>query len=191
MDLSSGWEERKEKVSQKSGKRTSKEAKNAAIPNWSNTVNSEPFPDNFDYIVDLIYHESCQPFLNQDVLLVCDCKVACHTRACDHISYQPGGKLLQGKLEDLCNRVVDEIVECNLLCACPPGCPNRVVQKSHVFEPLANKLEVFRTEMCGWGLKTNKRIAPGTYVCSYVGEVVHEEEVKRRLKGYQKVVTTV
>lgn len=49
--------------------------------------------------------------------------------------------------------------------------------------PLLNvDLSFYRTETRGWGLKSSADIQKGQFVIEYVGEVVDEEEFKRRMK---------
>lgn len=72
------------------------------------------------------------------------------------------------------------IYECNKRCACPPTCPNRVVQRG-----ACARLCVFRTSNgTGWGVKTLRKIKRGSFVIQYVGEVITNEEAEQRGKTY-------
>lgn len=72
------------------------------------------------------------------------------------------------------------IYECNAYCKCGPDCNNRIVQNGR-----KNSLCIFKTSNnCGWGVKTEKPIFKGEYVCEYVGEVITSEEADRRGKVY-------
>ncbi|NWU94791.1 SETMR methyltransferase, partial [Upupa epops] len=85
----------------------------------------------------------------------------------------------------LCLRPADEeegyarpVFECNSLCRCGDSCQNRVVQRGLQF-----RLEVFKTEKKGWGLRTLEFIAKGRFVCEYAGEVVGFTEARRRIQA--------
>ncbi|NXI54902.1 SETMR methyltransferase, partial [Chloroceryle aenea] len=70
------------------------------------------------------------------------------------------------------------VFECNTLCRCSESCHNRVVQRG-----LQLRLEVFKTERKGWGLRTLEPVAKGRFVCEYAGEVLGFEEARRRIQA--------
>uniref|UniRef100_G3VYZ6 Histone-lysine N-methyltransferase SETDB2 n=2 Tax=Sarcophilus harrisii TaxID=9305 RepID=G3VYZ6_SARHA len=64
--------------------------------------------------------------------------------------------------------VPNGIFECSLLCKCDPRtCQNRVVQQG-----LQVRLEVFKTEKKGWGVRCLDDIDKGTFVCTYSGRLL-------------------
>ncbi|XP_038627668.1 histone-lysine N-methyltransferase SETMAR [Tachyglossus aculeatus] len=69
------------------------------------------------------------------------------------------------------------IYECNVMCQCSEECKNRVVQKGLQF-----RLEVFKTDKKGWGLRTLEFIPKGRFVCEYAGEILGFSEACRRMK---------
>lgn len=77
------------------------------------------------------------------------------------------------------------IYECNKACKCSESCPNRVVQNGR-----KQNLCIFKTKDRGWGVRTEKLIAEGQYVCEYVGEIISYEETERRGKEYDAVGLT-
>ena len=77
------------------------------------------------------------------------------------------------------------IFECNKACKCSDDCPNRVVQKGR-----KQTLCIFKTEQRGWGVRTERPIAKGQYICEYVGEIISHEETERRGKEYDAVGRT-
>lgn len=77
------------------------------------------------------------------------------------------------------------IFECNKACKCSDDCPNRVVQKGR-----KQTLCIFKTEQRGWGVRTQRPIAKGQYICEYVGEIISHEETERRGKEYDAVGRT-
>uniref|UniRef100_A0AAV2MNZ2 Histone-lysine N-methyltransferase NSD3 n=1 Tax=Knipowitschia caucasica TaxID=637954 RepID=A0AAV2MNZ2_KNICA len=62
---------------------------------------------------------------------------------------------------------------------CPAGesCENQCFSKR-----LYADTEVFKTDICGWGLKTNQALRKGDFVTEYVGEVIDSEECQQRIK---------
>ncbi|KAG7263935.1 hypothetical protein CRUP_029275, partial [Coryphaenoides rupestris] len=62
---------------------------------------------------------------------------------------------------------------------CPAGenCENQCFSKH-----LCAETEVFKTEGCGWGLRTTQALRKGDFVTEYVGEVIDAEECQQRIK---------
>jgi euchromatic histone-lysine N-methyltransferase len=67
------------------------------------------------------------------------------------------------------------ILECNRACSCWNNCSNRVVQRG-----ITCRLQIFKTNGKGWGLKTLKYIPKGTFVIEYVGEYITDSEANGR-----------
>uniref|UniRef100_A0A2P2KG46 Histone-lysine N-methyltransferase SUVR5-like isoform X2 n=1 Tax=Rhizophora mucronata TaxID=61149 RepID=A0A2P2KG46_RHIMU len=67
------------------------------------------------------------------------------------------------------------------MCSCNKTCPNRVLQNG-----IRVKLEVFKTENKGWAVRAGELILRGTFICEYIGEVLDEEEAKKRRNRYGK-----
>ena len=65
--------------------------------------------------------------------------------------------------------------ECGPRCPCPASCPHRTVQRG-----VAIALEVYRTHTMGWGLRACSDLPAGTFVCSYIGEIIGKAEATRR-----------
>ena len=63
------------------------------------------------------------------------------------------------------------IFECNDRCKCKKTCLNRVAQN-----PLRAKLQVFKTEARGWGIRTLCDIPEGSFICIYVGNLYSNAE---------------
>lgn len=107
----------------------------------------------------------------------------CHTSSC---VVQMCSCLCRGaNYNSLCLRPTEEeeeyarpVFECNVMCHCGESCPNRVVQRGLQF-----RLEVFKTEKKGWGLRTLEFIAKGRFVCEYAGEVLGFNEACRRIQA--------
>ncbi|XP_005149542.2 histone-lysine N-methyltransferase SETMAR [Melopsittacus undulatus] len=108
---------------------------------------------------------------------------SCHTSSCVvHVC----SCLCRGaNYNSLCLRPTEEeeeyarpVFECNAMCHCGESCSNRVVQRGLQF-----RLEVFKTEKKGWGLRTLDFIAKGRFVCEYAGEVLGFNEACRRIQA--------
>ncbi|XP_065853628.1 histone-lysine N-methyltransferase SUVR4 [Euphorbia lathyris] len=68
------------------------------------------------------------------------------------------------------------IKECWIKCGCDMNCGNRVVQRG-----LRCNLQVFMTgEGKGWGIRTVEKLAKGTFICEYVGEILTNTELYDR-----------
>lgn len=132
----------------------------------------------------------------QNLQLGCSCaETNCSPEKCDHVylfntdhenAKDINGKSMVGRfpyddkgliiLEDGCL-----VYECNHLCKCSRNCPNRVLQNG-----LQVKLEVFKTEKKGWGVRACEPIFRGTFVCEFVGEVIDMQEANKRHQRYGK-----
>ena len=64
-----------------------------------------------------------------------------------------------------CKCFTCRIYECNDRCKCNQQCKNRVVQKG-----LQCRLQMFKTQKKGWGIRCLDDIARGTFVCIYTGK---------------------
>jgi len=145
-----------------------------SIP-WSNTVDSEDLPADFEYTRHNILSAQCMRLKDLNFLDscgcpggVCDAACVCRQGIDDNPStYDDDMRLLSVDHGQL-------LVECNDLCSCGPECRNRVVQRSDLASNC--QLEIVKTEGKGWGVRTLAPIQAATYVCEYVGEVLTEEE---------------
>ncbi|XP_036401328.1 histone-lysine N-methyltransferase SETDB2 [Megalops cyprinoides] len=101
----------------------------------------------------------------------CDCADGCVDRnkcSCLKLSLRAG---LRAKLYDsrrLNHPVPSGIYECGPWCGCDRvRCQNRVVQHG-----LQVRLQVFRTQDRGWGVRCRDDLDRGTFVCTYTGVVM-------------------
>ncbi|XP_055326325.1 histone-lysine N-methyltransferase SETDB1-like [Sitodiplosis mosellana] len=75
------------------------------------------------------------------------------------------------------NHTVSGIVECGPECKCNANkCENRLVQRG-----LQLKLQLFQTASKGRGVRTLTDLPRGTYVASYIGEIIDNETAVSRL----------
>ena len=67
--------------------------------------------------------------------------------------------------------VLTGIYECNSACVCSNTCTNRLVQF-----PIRSRLQIFKTENRGWGIRTLDDMPQGTFIATYVGKLYGPEE---------------
>lgn len=145
-----------------------------------NNVDFEVPPYDFEYRNDVFPGEGI--VIPNDPPFGCECTA--EDGVCNRKS-QCCGKSNESKFAYNSSRSISvpqgtPIFECNKSCKCGPECMNRVVQQGR-----KHKLSIFKTANgCGWGVRTDKAIARGQFVCEYVGEVITYEETERRGKIY-------
>ncbi|NXA69781.1 SETB1 methyltransferase, partial [Mohoua ochrocephala] len=111
-----------------------------------------------------------------EFLVGCDCKDGCRDKsrcACHQLTIQasgctPGGQInpnsgYQHKRLEEC--LPTGVYECNKRCKCNVNmCTNRLVQHG-----LQVRLQLFKTQNKGWGIRCLDDIAKGSFVCIYAG----------------------
>ncbi|CAH0597788.1 unnamed protein product [Chrysodeixis includens] len=85
-----------------------------------------------------------------------------------------------GPYSQCLNRVL--LTECGPTCRAGERCNNRAFEKR-----LYPKLVPYRTPSRGWGLKTLEDIKAGQFVIEYVGELIDEEEFRRRMRRKHEI----
>jgi euchromatic histone-lysine N-methyltransferase len=73
--------------------------------------------------------------------------------------------------------IIDEkplLYECGPSCKCRRTCHNRASQHRIKFH-----LQVFKTELMGWGVRSLDFIPNGSFVCEYTGELVKDEDAEK------------
>ncbi|RWS15580.1 histone-lysine N-methyltransferase ASH1L-like isoform X3 [Dinothrombium tinctorium] len=89
---------------------------------------------------------------------------------------KPSDPNVKGCGADCLNRLM--YVECsNDLCPCGDQCSNQRMMR-HEWAP---GLERFMTSDRGWGVRTNLPIARNEFILEYIGEVVSEQEFRKRM----------
>uniref|UniRef100_A0A672N386 Histone-lysine N-methyltransferase EHMT1-like n=1 Tax=Sinocyclocheilus grahami TaxID=75366 RepID=A0A672N386_SINGR len=142
-----------------------------------NAVDSEPCPDNYKYVPDSCVTSPMNIDKNITHLQYCVCKDDCSSASCmcGQLSLRCWYDKESRLLPEFCNEEPPLIFECNHACSCWRTCKNRVVQNG-----LRIRLQLFRTQMMGWGVKTLQDIPQGTFVCEYVGEIISDTEADVR-----------
>lgn len=137
------------------------------------SIDSDQTPPSFDYIVNIISSDR----FKQPMLCGCDCIdgcVDCEKCAC---VVKNGGTMPYDCNKRLASHMKSSLIyECGPSCKCFSSCINRVSQCGIQFQ-----LEIFKTELKGWGVRTRSFIPSGSFVCEYIGEVCHDREAGSRL----------
>ncbi|KAI5745686.1 hypothetical protein M8J76_013432 [Diaphorina citri] len=148
-------------------------------------------PKTVDYMTERKPKEGVTINTNKEFLVCCDCTDDCRDRnncACWQLTIK-GSRDLWNVSEPkdfvgyqnrrLPEHVVSGIFECNDLCKCKHTCHNRVVQF-----PMLQKLQLFKTEMKGWGLRCLNDIPQGTFICIYAGHLLTDSDANEEGKNY-------
>ncbi|CAO2039905.1 unnamed protein product [Urochloa humidicola] len=104
----------------------------------------------------------------------CDCVGGCSDSQKCACTVKNGGEF---PYNDIGENIEEKplIYECGPSCKCPPTCRNRVSQHGTKF-----RLQVFKTNSMGWGVRTLDFIPSGSFVCEYIGELLEDEEAQKR-----------
>ncbi|NXU93641.1 SETB1 methyltransferase, partial [Xiphorhynchus elegans] len=117
-----------------------------------------------------------------EFLVGCDCRDGCRDKskcACQQLTIQasgctPGGQInpnsgYQHKRLEEC--LPTGVYECNKRCKCNVNmCTNRLVQHG-----LQVRLQLFKTQNKGWGIRCLDDIAKGSFVCIYAGKILTDD----------------
>lgn len=147
-----------------------------------NSVDFElpPF-DEFTYTNDVIARDGI--IIPNDPPVGCECTVIdgeCSTKSQQCCPNAFDSKFAYTKRGVLRVPQGTPIFECNKRCSCSDNCSNRVVQKGR-----KQSLSIFKTSNgLGWGVRTDRAISKGQYVCEYVGEIISSDETERRGQEY-------
>ena len=147
----------------------------------SNSYDSS-YPPFIEYSTVPIPQKGVHISKDADFLVGCDCTDDCQNKGrcpCIQLTIQStkcdaGGKVnvdagyVNRRLQDV---VLTGIYECNKTCSCSSTCLNRVVQF-----PIRSRLQIFKTENRGWGIRALDDLPQGAFICTYVGKLYGPEE---------------
>ncbi|XP_039943961.1 histone-lysine N-methyltransferase SETDB1 isoform X1 [Hirundo rustica] len=117
-----------------------------------------------------------------EFLVGCDCKDGCRDKsrcACQQLTIQASGCTLGGQINPNSgyqHKRLEEclptgVYECNKRCKCNVNmCTNRLVQHG-----LQVRLQLFKTQNKGWGIRCLDDIAKGSFVCIYAGKILTDD----------------
>ncbi|XP_075868086.1 histone-lysine N-methyltransferase EHMT2 isoform X4 [Nelusetta ayraudi] len=149
---------------------------NVPIP-CVNAVDDEGCPSDYKYVSENCETSAMNIDRNITHLQHCGCTDDCSSSncLCGQLSircwYDKDQRLLQefNKIEP------PLIFECNMACSCFRTCKNRVVQAG-----IKVRLQLYRTEKMGWGVRALQDIPQGSFICEYVGELISDAEADVR-----------
>lgn len=149
-----------------------------------NNVDFEVPSTNFQYTNNVIPAEGI--IIPDDPPIGCECPGGVCDSKSNCCGKGGGSKFAYSSTKSLVLKPGQPIYECNKRCSCGPDCRNRVVQQGR-----RHSLLIFKTSNgCGWGVKTNIRIARGQFISEYTGEVITCEEAEKRGQEYDAVGRT-
>ncbi|CAH8264785.1 unnamed protein product [Arabidopsis lyrata] len=133
-----------------------------------NNIDDEK-PAPFIYTVKMIYPDWCRPIPPKSCGCTKRCseskKCACVVKNGGEIPYNYDGAIVSIK---------PLVYECGPHCQCPPSCYMRVSQHG-----IKIKLEIFKTESRGWGVRSLESIPIGSFICEYAGELLEDKQAER------------
>ncbi|KAJ4916058.1 hypothetical protein Rs2_01608 [Raphanus sativus] len=134
--------------------------------------NDKDWPHDFTYITSPISLSTLDDVVMNHQPHACDnCQgQSCGDPTCPCIQ-RNGGVLPYDNRILICRKPM--IYECGDLCSCPPDCKNRLTQGG-----LKIRVELFKTERCGWGLRSWEPIRAGTFICELVGTAKRRDEIE-------------
>lgn len=142
-----------------------------------NDVDFETSPSTFQYINDNIPGEGV--VIPDEPLIGCDCTNGCSIKS-NCCGKENGSGYAYNSSKSIRLPQGNGIFECNKLCKCGPDCTNRVVQQGR-----KHSLTIFKTSNGrGWGVRTDRAIKNGQFICEYVGEVITNKEANLRGQIY-------
>uniref|UniRef100_A0A7N9B0G5 [histone H3]-lysine(4) N-trimethyltransferase n=1 Tax=Mastacembelus armatus TaxID=205130 RepID=A0A7N9B0G5_9TELE len=145
-----------------------------------NEIDSTP-PPKVAYSKERIPEDGVFINTSSDFLVGCDCtdgcqdksKCSCHQLTLQATACTPGGQInsnagyLHKRLEEC---LPTGIYECNKMCKCSQMCTNRLVQHG-----LQVRLQLFKTQNKGWGIRCLDDVAKGSFVCIYAGKILTDD----------------
>ncbi|KAJ8024057.1 Histone-lysine N-methyltransferase SETDB1 [Holothuria leucospilota] len=153
-----------------------------------NEVDDSP-PPVFKYVAHRKELDGNKINLDPGFLVCCDCTDNCKDKAkcaCQQLTIEATKVTPPGVANPDAGYVYRRLLqsfptglyECNDKCKCSSQCHNRVVQNG-----LQLRLQVFKTEKKGWGIRCCDDIPKGSFVCVYSGHIWDDEEAN--LRGQQ------
>ncbi|CAL5191807.1 unnamed protein product [Lathyrus oleraceus] len=143
----------------------------------TNCVDSESVPD-FQYITRMVNHERCKSkrfnHLKGNVGFECvgnysdSDKCSCVVKNGRKFPFNRNGTI------EVTEKNI--IYECGHYCKCSSKCCNRVSQYKIKFP-----LEIFKTKEKGWGVRSEKKIPSGSFICEYLGEIIEDKKAVKMI----------
>ncbi|XP_021368077.1 histone-lysine N-methyltransferase SETDB1-B-like isoform X3 [Mizuhopecten yessoensis] len=139
------------------------------------------YPDYVEYSNVRIPAKGVKLNLDPDFLVCCSCTDGCSDRTkceCQQLTVEATGIVEGGKKNPnagyehrrLKEPLTTGVYECNSRCKCDSRCYNRAAQNG-----LNVRLQVFKTEKKGWGLRCLDDLPSGGFICIYAGQLLTEQ----------------
>ncbi|XP_033752010.1 histone-lysine N-methyltransferase SETDB1-B-like [Pecten maximus] len=139
------------------------------------------YPDYVEYSNVRIPAKGVKLNLDPDFLVCCSCTDGCSDRTkceCQQLTVEATGIVEGGKKNPnagyehrrLKEPLTTGVYECNSRCKCDSRCCNRAAQNG-----LNVRLQVFKTEKKGWGLRCLDDLPSGGFICIYAGQLLTEQ----------------
>ncbi|XP_069131769.1 histone-lysine N-methyltransferase SETDB1-B-like [Argopecten irradians] len=139
------------------------------------------YPDYVEYSNVRIPAKGVKLNLDPDFLVCCTCTDGCQDRTkceCQQLTVEATGIVEGGKKNPnagyehrrLKEPLTTGVYECNSRCKCDNRCCNRAAQNG-----LNVRLQVFKTEKKGWGLRCLDDLPSGGFICIYAGQLLTEQ----------------
>ncbi|KAK2184505.1 hypothetical protein NP493_262g01000 [Ridgeia piscesae] len=136
------------------------------------------YPDYVEYSNQRTPAKGVKLNLDPSFLVGCDCTDGCRDRTkcrCIQLTVDATRCIAENLDAGYHHRRLREslitgVYECNVNCKCDCRCTNRVAQNG-----LQLRLQVFKTEKRGWGLRCLDDIPAGGFICIYVGQLLTEQ----------------
>lgn len=141
-----------------------------------NSLCNEP-PPFVEYSAERFPGEGVFLNLDEEFLCGCSCTDNCENPAtCECQRLTSDGKYasqfgISGyDYRRLSDPLTSGIYECNSKCKCNSQCGNRVIQHG-----LTVRLQMFKTQFKGWGIRCLDDIDAGQFICVYAGQLLTEQ----------------
>ncbi|KAI3471026.1 hypothetical protein Pfo_027689 [Paulownia fortunei] len=128
-------------------------------------------PQTFAYITSTIYPEWCKQIQHSG----CNCTNGCSNSGQCICVLKNGGEIPFSEKSALLRQKAI-VYECGSSCKCPPSCMNKVSQHGPRY-----RLELYKTESRGWGVRSRSYISSGSFICEYIGKVQPIRGAKQRV----------
>ncbi|XP_058761697.1 histone-lysine N-methyltransferase, H3 lysine-9 specific SUVH5-like [Vicia villosa] len=140
-----------------------------------NCVDSESVP-NFRYITRMVNRCKSKMVNPLEGNVGCECVGNCSDSDKCSCAVKNGGKFPFNRNGTIEATKKDVVYECGPYCKCSSKCRNRVSQNGIKFP-----LEIFKTEAKGWGVRSEKKIPSGSFICEYLGEIIEDKKALKMI----------
>ncbi|MCO5588002.1 hypothetical protein L7F22_041956 [Adiantum nelumboides] len=131
-----------------------------------NSIDSLPSPPPFEYLTSLQYPPEASIYQQFGSAEGCNCDGVCSpSQECSCCVANSG--VFPYLSDGILVKERGVIFECGSNCKCSFSCKNRLTQRA-----LKYRLEIYKTENKGWGLRSWDTIPAGSFICEYTGKLV-------------------